>query len=205
MLEINASTVFFWLLLHLERLQYFCRFTSLPLNPSTVSSTLPSWWILNLNVIWGIKIELSKILYIHNEKIVSVAKLIKIIFLFDYFINIKSIYKNLHSHRIQSSFSFFHDKGSLSKSAILVHSSTNLSRNLLSNFSNNLHKDQMQLLLTTGSLSIFKLTKSCSAANWALRINTSNFWKRTRWHSLTAATSFFNDLLMASKQFGYHN
>ena len=90
--------------------------------------------------------------------------------------------------------------GSLSKRAILVHSSTKLSWSVLFNFSYNLHNDQMQLLLTPDSLSIFKLIKSCSAANWAFSKETFPISaKELDDHNLTAATSFFKAFINGSK------
>ena len=90
--------------------------------------------------------------------------------------------------------------GSLSNKAILVHSSIKLSCKASFNFSNNLHKDHIQLLLTTGSLSIFKLIKSCSAASTALDDEILPISARELDdHSLTAATSFFNAFIKGFK------
>ena len=90
--------------------------------------------------------------------------------------------------------------GSLSKSAIFVHSSTKLSWKLLFNFSYSLHKDQIQLLLTTGSLSIFKLIKSCSAASSALDVETLPISaSELDDHNLTEATSFFRAFINGFK------
>ena len=58
----------------------------------------------------------------------------------------------------------------------------------------------LQLLLTPGSLSIFKLIKSCSAANWAFCKETLPISaKELDDHNLTAATSFFKAFINGFK------